>query len=69
MLHWVETHGIEVLISYYFFISILGTMPPLPDNATYMQKWGFAAAHALCGNMKQMMAAFEQSHKDTPKEG
>lgn len=55
MIHWIETHGFEVLIAYYLAISVFGTMPPLPDSASYLAKWGFAAAHALCGNMKQMI--------------
>lgn len=57
MIHYAETHGIEMLIGYYILISILGTMPPLPPTASYMQRWGFSIAHAICGNMKNMMAA------------
>lgn len=64
MIHWIETHGVEVLVFYYVLISILGTMPPLPDSASYYQKWFFAAAHALCGNMKTMMSAFGQKPKE-----
>lgn len=57
MFHWMETHGIELWFIYYFLISIIGTLPPLPANAGYMAQWGFAAAHAFCGNLKQMIAA------------
>lgn len=60
MIHWIETHGVEALITYYFLISVLGTMPPLPDDAGYFHKWAFGAAHAFCGNMKNMVEAFSQ---------
>lgn len=63
MLDWINSHGIEVLIVYYL-LSILGTMPPMPDNASYLAKWGFAAAHAFCGNMKQMIAATHIAPKE-----
>jgi hypothetical protein len=64
MIHLVETHGFEVLLGYYLIISVLGTLPPLPENASYWQKWAFGIAHAICGNAKNAMAAFGQ----TPKE-
>ena len=54
MLHWVETHGIECIIAYYILISVLGTMPPLPDNASYWKQWAYTAAHAFCGNMRNL---------------
>ncbi len=60
MVHYIETHGFEILISYYVLISILGTLPPLPDTATYWQRWGFAIAHAICGNAKSVMASLNQ---------
>ena len=58
MIDWVNTHGIALLIGYYVIISILGTMPELPTTATYWQRWAYGAAHAICGNMKNMAAAF-----------
>ena len=63
MIHFIEHHGIECLVGYYFLISVLGTMPPLPDTASYWQKWGYAAAHAFCGNIKQLAASMGQSPK------
>lgn len=57
MIHFLESHGLEVLIGYYLLISILGTLPPLPADASYAQRWGFAIAHAICGNAKNVMAA------------
>lgn len=60
MLHLLETHGIEVLAGYYLLISILGTLPPLPDNATYWEKWLFGIANAICGNAKNVMASIGQ---------
>jgi hypothetical protein len=68
MIDWVNTHGIVLLIGYYFLISILGTMPELPSTATYYQKWAYAAAHAICGNMKSLAASL-QKQPDVKKDG
>lgn len=57
MFHFAETHGIEILITYYLLISVLGTMPPLPDNAGYYRKWLYAMAHTFCGNMRSVAAS------------
>lgn len=57
MIHLIETHGIECLIAYYLIIAVLGTMPPLPDNAGYYRRWLFAMAHAFCGNIQTMAKA------------
>ena len=69
MTNWVNIHGIEVLIGYYVLISILGTMPDLPTNATYFQKWAYGAAHAICGNMKNVAAALGMKPAAQPKDG
>lgn len=60
MIYLIEHHGFEVLIGYYLLISILGTLPPLPDNASYWEKWLFGIANAICGNAKSVMAAMQQ---------
>lgn len=60
MIHFLDTHGILVLVGYYLVICTLGTLPPLPDNATYWQKWGFGVAQAICGNAKNVMQAMGQ---------
>ena len=60
MITIIENHGIETLICYYFVISILGTLPPLPESATYLQRWGYGIANAVCGNAKQVMNALNQ---------
>jgi hypothetical protein len=65
MIHWINSHGVEALVTYYLVISLLGTMPPVPDNATYLQRWAYAAAHALCANFKNVAANFNVT---TPKE-
>ncbi len=64
MLNYIQHHGVEVLIAYYIVISVLGTLPPLPENATYMQRWGFAIANAICGNAMSVMSAIVQKPTD-----
>lgn len=59
MIHLIEQHGIEALIVYYLLISVLGTMPPVPDSGTYLQRWAYAAAQAFCGNVKNLAATFK----------
>ena len=65
MIHWIDAHGLTVLAVYYLLISVLGTMPDLPADAAYLQRWGFAAAHAICGNMKNMLQAIQPASKKT----
>lgn len=57
MIEWINSHGVEALLGYYIFISVLGTMPDLPTNASYMQRWAFGAAHAICGNVQKVFAS------------
>lgn len=59
MIEWINSNGIAVLAIYYIVISVLGTMPELPSNASYLAKWGFASAHAICGNMQKMVASLK----------
>jgi len=56
MLEWINANGLVCLIGYYVFISVLGTMPDLPSSATYLERWAYAAAQAICGNMKTLVA-------------
>ncbi len=60
MYNLIQHHGFDALFVYYLVISVLGTLPPLPDNATYWQKWGYGIAHAICGNAKNVMATIGQ---------
>jgi hypothetical protein len=54
MVHFVNSHGVETIIAFYVFTCIVGGMPPLPADAGYWAKWGFAILHALAGNLKQV---------------
>lgn len=56
MLHTIESHGIEFLIGYFVFSSIVSTMPPLPETASYWAKWAFGLLHALASDWKQVLA-------------
>ena len=52
MVHFVNSHGIEVIIFFYVFSCIVGGMPILPSNASYGAKWAYTVAHLLAGNLK-----------------
>jgi hypothetical protein len=68
MIEWINSNGILCLIGYYVLISTLGTMPELPHDASYMHKWAYAAAHALCGNMQKMVSSLKPNGNGKPKE-
>jgi hypothetical protein len=53
--HFLETHGIEVVLGYIVFASIVSTMPPLPQNAGYWAKWAFGLLHVLASDWKQVL--------------
>lgn len=50
MLHWIETHGFEVIIAYYFVSSAIGAMPSVKDSDAGWYKFLFAFAHTLAAN-------------------
>ncbi len=60
MIHFIETHGFEVVISYYVFASIISTMPPLPSNASYWSSWGYGALHAFASDWKHALEMTKQ---------
>ena len=63
---WINSHGFLVLGIYYLVISVLGTMPQLPDNASYLEKWGFAIANAICGNAQKVLSSLQSQQIQPP---
>lgn len=49
MLHWIETHGFEVVVSYYLFATIVGALPT-PVNGHQGYKFFFNFMHGLAAN-------------------
>lgn len=68
MLNYIENHGIELIIAYYIYISIVGAMPPLPDSAGYYRRWMFQILHAIAGNWKTVMGKLNLPIEETTKE-
>ncbi len=54
MMGWINNHGIETVLTFYIFSCIVGSMPPLPDNASYSMKWAFLTLHAMAGNLRSV---------------
>jgi len=52
MLEYIDGHGVEVMFAYIIFVSLVGSMPPLPKTAPYLIRWAFAAVHSLAGNLR-----------------
>lgn len=66
MIHFVNTHGIEVVIIYYVISAIFSTMPALPDSAGYFQKWAYMAIHVLSGNLSKIAQAYKVDTSNAP---
>ncbi len=54
-MHYVETHGFEILIAYFAFASIVSSMPPLPAGSSYWANWAYGLLHAFASDWKHMM--------------
>lgn len=68
MLSWINSHGVETIIFYLAFAAIVGSMPPLPDNASYWQRWAYGALHGLAMNFRAMIAQMKLPVPDVDKE-
>ena len=52
MMEWVNTHGVNVMVGYLLFAAFVGSMPPLPENASYLARWGFGFLHMASMNLR-----------------
>lgn len=52
MTQWIESHGIECIIVYFVFAAIVGSMPPLPPEASYALRWLYGFAQLASANLK-----------------
>lgn len=68
MLHWIESHGFETIISYMVFAALVGSMPPLPETAGYWERWGYAALHALSMNLRSALQSVKVPIPEEKKE-
>ncbi len=67
MLHWFESHGIEMIVAYFVFISVVGSMPQVPDSASYWSKWAYGALHGMAGNWRNLMSVLKLPVEPTDK--
>jgi len=56
MFTWIEAHGFEVLIGYYFFSAFSGGMPTPTDNASVAYRWMFSSLNLLNANIARLIA-------------
>lgn len=49
-MHWVETHGFEVILIYYAFASFVGALPTPSDKDGKGYTFFFNFAHGLAAN-------------------
>lgn len=49
MLHWIETHGFEMMVGYYFFATVVGALPT-PTDSGMVYKFFFNFMHGLAAN-------------------
>lgn len=68
MMHFIESHGIECILSYLVFAAIVGSMPPLPADANYWQRWGYGALQAVAMNLRAAATLLNLKLPTTTKE-
>ena len=49
MLHWIETHGFEMMVGYYLFATMVGALPTPADTGGFY-KFFFSFMHGLAAN-------------------
>ena len=62
---WANAHGVLVAAAVgvglntaqWVFSVAVSAMPPLPDNATYNERWRYQALHTIAGNLDKVRAA------------
>jgi hypothetical protein len=58
MTNWVESHGIEVILIYFAFAALVGSMPPLPPDASYWQRWAYGFLQLSSANLTRAAKLF-----------
>lgn len=56
MLTWVEAHGFECLVGYYFFAAVSGGMPTPADSSSLLYRWAFSTLSILNGSLARLVA-------------
>jgi hypothetical protein len=59
MLHWVNAHGLEMLLGSWLFSAAASTMPQLPENAAYGWRWLYGFFHFAAANLDKLKEAIE----------
>lgn len=56
-MNWIQTHGADALLAYFFFSAFVSGMPePTPaDSMGYV--WAFHSLHILAGDLSQMIGS------------
>jgi len=55
MLRYIESHGFELIVSYFVFASLVSTMPPLPPGSSYWANWASGLLHALASDWRHVL--------------
>ena len=56
---WIAANSGTVIIlflGYLLFLALLGSMPPVPNNAPYAARWAYGFLHLLALNLNQAAA-------------
>ncbi len=53
---WVESHGIECLVFYYFFAAFSGGMPTPSDTSSVGYRWAFSSLSILNASLARLIA-------------
>lgn len=67
---WINSHGVETIIAYLAFATLVGSMPPLPDGAGYWSRWGYSFLHMAAMNWRSALNLLKLPVPDeTKKDG
>jgi hypothetical protein len=53
---WLNSHGVGLLIGYYFFSAFSGGMPTPPDNSSIGYRWFFSSMQILNASWARLAA-------------
>lgn len=58
MLHWIETHGFEMLVSYFVFNCLVSPLPTPNEKSSGFYRYIYGVLHSLLNFMAGNIARF-----------
>lgn len=58
-MNWIMAHAIWILLGYLALTAVIGSMPKLPEGASYRARWAYGALQAFSLNLRFAMNFFK----------